>query len=619
MTSGHPTAGEEGKVSRLRLITLLVPVVLLSLFAAACASDEAPAPAPDFSALIQGALSNQPTGATPDEVASAVQMALAAQPGVTEAQVADTIAKALSDRPGITEAQVADAIANALAAQPGVTEDQMAGAIAQALTQQTPGLTEAEVAAAIGRALQDRPGISQEDIQNAVEMAVADAMTPDPFRIGAMDSLTGVGESYGNPVVNAKQLAVEEINAAGGINGRMLELIIEDSKCNAQDAITAYKKLTDVDGVKIILGTTCSGAMLGAAPLAEADGVVLFSPSATNPDIANAGDYIFRTAISDAQLGVDTGNAMWVDGARSLATITETTDYAEGVRRTTVEQFEKLGGEIVGEERYASDSTDFRSQLTKLIGANPDALHLATQGELPGGTIIKQARELGYTGPIYTESVPTGATALEIAGDHATGVKSIIPSDLDPSNRTARDMMANFRERYGYLTLAWFLGSAYDTVYIAAECLGQTGNDQDADGFRDCMYDITFSGTIGVDYSFDEMGEVVGLSYAVVEILPVAERTEENLGYKVLGPAPSTSMAMAGDMMMMKPFRIGVMESVTGPGETYGRVAVQAKQMAVDEINAAGGINGPQAGTDRRRREVQRAGLDHSVQEAHGR
>ena len=586
-------------MSKIRLMTLLVPVVLVALFAAACASEEAPAPAPtpDFSALIQQAMQSQPSGATPDEVAAAVQAALSAQPGVTAAQVADSIAKALSDRPGITEAQVADAIAGAIADRPGVTEDQMASAIANALTQQTPGLTEAEVAAAITRALEDRPGISQEDIQMAVEMAVEEAMTPEPFRIGVMDSLTGVGESYGNPIVNAKQLAVDEINAMGGINGRMLELIIEDSKCNAQDAITAYRKLTDVDGVRIILGTTCSGAMLGAAPLAEEDRVILLSPSATNPDISVAGDYIFRTAISDAQLGADAGNAMWVDGIRNLVTITETTDYAEGVRRTSVEQFQKLGGKVIGEERYSSDSTDFRTQLTKLIGLEPDGILLAAQGELPGGTIIKQARELGYDGPIYTESVPTGATALEIAGDAATGVKSIIPADLDPNNRTAQDMLANFRETYGYLTLAWFLGSAYDTVYIAAECLGRTGNDQDSSGFRNCMNDISHSGTIGVDYSFDANGDVVGLSYAVVEILPVAERNDDNLGYKPLGPAPSTSMAMAAmddGMMMMddKPFRIGVMESVTGPGETYGNVAVQAKQMAAAEINAAGGING---------------------------
>ena len=101
--------------------------------------------------------------------------------------------------------------------------------------------------------------------------------------------------------------------------GGMLELVVEDSKCNAQDSITAYNKLTDVDGVKIILGTSCSGAMLGAAPLAEDDGVVLFSGLATNPDIANAGDYIFRTSMSDAQLGVDTGNVMWADGVRHLS------------------------------------------------------------------------------------------------------------------------------------------------------------------------------------------------------------------------------------------------------------------------------------------------------------
>ena len=156
-----------------------------------------------------------------------------------------------------------------------------------------------------------------------------------------MESLTGPGETYGSVALQAKQLAVEEINAAGGINGRMLELIVEDSKCSAQDAITAYNKLTDVDGVKIILGTSCSGAMLGAAPLAEADGVILFSGLATNPDIANAGDYIFRTAMSDAQLGIDAGNVMWADGIRKLVTLSETTDYAEGVRQASVAQFEK--------------------------------------------------------------------------------------------------------------------------------------------------------------------------------------------------------------------------------------------------------------------------------------
>ena len=360
----------------------------------------------------------------------------------------------------------------------------------------------------------------------------------DLFTIGVMESVTGPGETYGRVAVQAKQVAVDEINEAGGINGRMLELIVEDSKCNAQDSITAYNKLTDVDGVKIILGTSCSGAMLGAAPLAEAEGVILFSGLATNPDIATAGDYIFRTSMNDAQLGIDTGNVMWADGIRTVATITEATDYAEGVRLTSVAQFEKQGGRVVAEERYASDATDFRTQLTKLLSENPDAIHVAAQSEFTGGTILKQLRELNYDGPIYSEIVPVGATALEIAGDGATGVKAII-ADIDPANARGQEVLANFRERYGYITLPWYLGSAYDDVYITAECLKKTGDDQDADGFRDCLYDITWSGAIGDGYGFDSNGEVTGLTNVVVEVLPTSERTEDNYGYKVLGPAPS--------------------------------------------------------------------------------
>ena len=358
------------------------------------------------------------------------------------------------------------------------------------------------------------------------------------FKIGVMESVTGPGETYGRVAVQAKQMAVAEINAAGGINGRMLKLVVEDEKCNAQDSITAYNKLTNVDGVKIILGTSCSGAMLGAAPLAERDGVILFSGLATNPDIANAGDYIFRTALNDAQLGIDTGNELWADGVRRLATMTESTDYAEGVRRSTVEQFTKLGGEVVGEERYASDTTDFRSQLTKLMGENPDAIHIAAQSEFAGGTIVKQLRELEYEGQLYSEVVPVGKTALEIAGAAATGLKAVT-ADLNPSNVKATEVLASFKELYGYVTLAWYLGSAYDDVYITAECLKKTGDDQDADGFRDCMYELTWSGSIGENYSFDENGEVVGLSNVVVEVLPVAERNEANQGYKVLGSAPT--------------------------------------------------------------------------------
>lgn len=360
-----------------------------------------------------------------------------------------------------------------------------------------------------------------------------------PFVVGAMDALTGVGESYGNPLHQAKLLAVEEINAAGGVNGRLLELVVEDSKCAAQDAIAAYNKLTDVDGVRIILGTTCSGSMLGAAPLAERDGVILLSASATSPDVASAGEYIFRTAINDLRLGVDIGNTLWADGARTVATISEATDYAEGARRTAVERFEQLGGAVVAAESYPSEAVDFRSQLTKLLASSPDAVLLAAQGEASGGTIVKQARELGYRGPIYSEIVPTAPEALGIAGDAATGLKAIIPNP-DLTSAAGKRFLESFKARYGTVaSLPWFQGSAYDGVYITAHCLKQTNDDQDADGFRDCLNSLAWSGAIGDNYRFDENGDVAGLSNVLVEVLPAAERTDDNLGYRVLGPAPT--------------------------------------------------------------------------------
>ena len=187
-------------------------------------------------------------------------------------------------------------------------------------------------------------------------------------------------------------------------------------------------------------------------------------------------------------------------------------------------------------EQYGSDNTDFRSQLSRLSAANPDALHLAPQSEASAGAIIKQAREMGYEGPIYAETISIGTSALEIAGDAATGMKAVA-ADLDPNNEKGQEVLANFRERYSYVTLPWHLGSAYDDVYITAECRRQTNDDQDADGFRDCLYAITWSGAIGDNYSFDANGEVVGISRVIVEVLPTEQRTPERK-YRVLGPAP---------------------------------------------------------------------------------
>ena len=194
---------------------------------------------------------------------------------------------------------------------------------------------------------------------------------------------------------------------------------------------------------------------------------------------------------------------------------------------------------MVAAESYPSDITDFRTQLTKLINANPDAIFLAAQGEFSGGTIIKQVRDLGFEGPLYSEVVPTQPEALGIAGDAATGLKAIVPNP-DLQTHTGQDFLTNYEARFGTVaTLPWFQGSAYDGVYITAECLSRTGDDQDSAGFRDCLYDLTWSGAIGDGYAFDSNGDVTGLSNVVIEILPADQRNDNNQGHRILGPAPT--------------------------------------------------------------------------------
>ena len=495
-----------------KLLLVMLSLMVAGMLAAACGGDDATAvpqaaPAVDTAALrtlVQEAVA---------AAAAAAPEAPAAQPGVSAQDLQDAVARA------VTAAATA-------ATSPAEIQAMIEAAVSAAAASAAEGLTASQVEGIVAAALAALPA-----------PPTAMPAPKGPFVIGVMESLTGPGETYGNVAVQSKLLAVEEINAAGGINGRPLKLIIEDSKCNARDSITAYTKLTAVDGVSIILGTSCSGAMLGAAPLAEKDGVVMFSGLATNPLIKDAGDFIFRTAINDELVGVDTGNTIYSDGILRLATITEATDYAEGVRRETANRFEQLGGEIVAEERYASEETDYRAAITRIIGEDPEGIHIAAQAEFAGGTIVKQLRELGWDGPIYGEIVVIGSTALDVAGEAATGVKGIVPA-LDPGNSKANEFLARFRDRYDYTTLEWFMGSAYDDIYITAACLAQTGDDQDAAGFRDCLYGMTaYEGTIGT-YTFDSNGEVVGLSNAVAEVLPVDERTAENSGWKILGPAP---------------------------------------------------------------------------------
>ena len=357
-----------------------------------------------------------------------------------------------------------------------------------------------------------------------------------PLRVGVMQSLTGPGATSGNALLLAQRMAVDEINEAGGVRGRQLELVVADSRCSPEGAIEAYRRLTDEEGVRIVLGPTCSGAMLAAAPLAEADGVVLFSSQTTSPRISGAGDYVFRNAPSDARLAADMAAAMRGDGVRRLATMTEDTDYANDLTAAVAASFAALGGEVAAAASYASDAAAYDEPLTALIAASPDAVLAAPQGQIAGGRIVRRLRELGYEGAIYTASVGSGWRALEEAGGAADGLRVVMPNPF-LSTGEGRALLARYREQHGAITIGFYLGAAWDGVHIAAECLRRSGDAGDAEWFRDCLYGIVWSGAIGDGYRFDANGDVVGIGNARLEVLPAAERNAENEGYRLIGPA----------------------------------------------------------------------------------
>lgn len=205
-----------------------------------------------------------------------------------------------------------------------------------------------------------------------------EAAPKEPIKIGVMGPFTGDAAIYGEPLRNVYFLAAEEINAGGGINGSNIEFIVEDSKCNGKDATNAVQKLINVDKVQVILGGFCSSESIAAVPVAEAAKVALFSPGSSSPDLTGISPYFFRNYPSDASQGKILAEVAYSKGWRTVAMLQEQTDYALGVYKTFSATFEGLGGKLVKEETPSSN-IDFRSQLTKLKAANPDALFIDTQ------------------------------------------------------------------------------------------------------------------------------------------------------------------------------------------------------------------------------------------------
>ena len=330
-----------------------------------------------------------------------------------------------------------------------------------------------------------------------------------PIKIGFIAPLSGDGATYGIDEKNATMMAVDEINSSGGINGRNLEVVYEDGKCTGKDAATVAQKLISIDKVKIILGGICSGETLAIAPIAEQNKAILFSAFSSNPDITNAGDYVFRNSPSD--LDVAQGYADFIVknlGYKNIAILSENTDYSIGARAVFVQRVASDGAKIVSDELFKQSERDFRTNIAKIKSSNADAIFLNPQAGVTGGTALKQLRNSGVITPIFGVFVFSGKDAINAAGSAMNG---LIYFDLPAFSSEKGKIFANkFTVKYGKPSGSEYdAGARYDSVYITANALKKCSEDTNC--IKKYFYNMNwYDGVVG-KYKFDSNGDEVGI------------------------------------------------------------------------------------------------------------
>ena len=225
--------------------------------------------------------------------------------------------------------------------------------------------------------------------------------TGDTIKVGVYGDLTGQTSSFGQSTKNGIELAVEEINNAGGVNGKKIQLVVEDDQGRPEQAKTVVSKLINQDKVVAVLGEVASTNSLAAAPVAQEAKIPMITPSSTNPKVTETGDYISRVCFIDPFQGSTMAKfAATTLKAKTAAVLGDVnSDYSKGLTKFFEEEFNKQGGKVIANESYTQTDPDFKGQLTKIRELKPDVLYIpGYYGQV--GIIAKQARELGMNIPL---------------------------------------------------------------------------------------------------------------------------------------------------------------------------------------------------------------------------
>jgi len=296
------------------------------------------------------------------------------------------------------------------------------------------------------------------------------------IRVGFFGALTGQQATFAISGRNGALMAIEEINAAGGVLGKPVSLVAEDDRGEASEAASAVSKLITRDHVVALIGENASSRSLAAAPIAQSYGVPMISPSSTNVEVTKKGDYIFRVCYIDAYQGkVLAAFARRNLEARTAAILTDSrSDYSVGLADAFRAAFTAAGGRIVADARYSEGDSDFSAQLTAIRPLSPDVLFL------PGyytdaGLIARQARGLGLKATLLGADGWDSPKLVEIGGDAMEGAYLSNHYSVDDPAAAVRRFVDAYKKKYGAEPDS-IAATSYDAMRLLADAIGRAGS-----------------------------------------------------------------------------------------------------------------------------------------------
>jgi branched-chain amino acid transport system substrate-binding protein len=299
------------------------------------------------------------------------------------------------------------------------------------------------------------------------------AADSDTVSIGAVFPLSGTVAFYGTQSRDGILLAIDEINAAGGLLGKKIALIPEDDEGNAEKSVNAFTKLTSRDKVSYILGSSTSGATMAMTALAQQAKVILISPSATNTEITKAGDFIFRACYIDPFQGIVGADFAYdtLKARRAAVLYDAGADYNTGLADAFKAQFVKNGGQIVADEAYQTGDVDFNAQVTRIRAANPEVVYLPNYYN-DVSLQAKQLRAQGVNVPLLGGDGWDGL--IDNAGDEVTNGFWSAGFAADTTDSRGQAFVKAFEAKFNN-PASQFAALGYDTMMLAADGIKAAG------------------------------------------------------------------------------------------------------------------------------------------------